>query len=73
MSKAPRKTKRLKKMAAAWKSPTATVIDFLYRRLMSPDLRSQAQFLRDMRSRQRAGLTNPTTDSLLDRLERAIR
>jgi len=72
MSKAGRKTKRLKKKTAASKSPTATVVDVLYRRLMSPDPRSHAEFLRDMRSRQRAGLTIPTTDSLLDRLERAI-
>jgi hypothetical protein len=68
MSRAGRKTKRLKKTAAP-KSPTASVIDFLYRRLTNPDLRSHAEYLRDMRAKQPV---NPATAALLDRLKRVI-
>ncbi|CAN5579445.1 hypothetical protein BH09ACT8_BH09ACT8_27230 [soil metagenome] len=74
MSRAGRKTKRLKRSAAAAKSPTVTVVDFLRHRFTDdPDMRSHAEFLDDMRAKQAAGrLANPATAALLDRLERAI-
>uniref|UniRef100_A0AB39U1N5 Uncharacterized protein n=8 Tax=unclassified Caudoviricetes TaxID=2788787 RepID=A0AB39U1N5_9CAUD len=70
------KTKRRKNGSRAEKSTTASISDFLHRRLtkQDPDPRSHAEFLADMRAKQAAGrLANPATAALLDRLERAIR
>lgn len=71
MSRAGRRTKRRK--SASPKAATGDFVAFLKARLLNPDPRSHAEFLRDMRTRQAAGkLKNPATATLLDRLERAI-
>lgn len=84
MSRAGRKTRRIKRITAGPK-PSMTVVDFLRRRLTDPDTRSHAEFgavpeatrlyLAEMRAKQAAGqLVNPDTSGwLLDRLEKAIR
>ena len=72
MSRAGRKTKRLKQIQVKTKTDLR-VVDFLRRRLTSRDPRSHAEFLCDMRTKQAGGqLANPATAALLDRLERAI-
>lgn len=72
MSKAGRKTKRHR--TAVPRSFSGVSLAEIFRlRLMSPDPRSHAEFLHDMRAKQAAGrLANPATAALLDRLERAI-
>lgn len=69
MTRAGRTTKRHRRTTGSVQ-PTASVIDFLKRRLIGvPDPRSHADFLADMRAGQ---LANPATSALLDRLERVI-
>lgn len=71
MSRAGRKTRRLRRQTTALK-PTLSTAEFLKNRLMNPDPRSHAEFLADMRAEQSFGqLVNPATAALLDRLERA--
>lgn len=74
MSRAARKTKRRKnKVPATAIDQALAVPDFIRGRLISPDPRSQTEFLNDMRAKQAAErLVNPATAALLDRLERAI-
>lgn len=74
MSRAGRRTKRLKRQTPSAK-PTITVGQLLMSRLMNPDKRSHAEFVREMRDEQAARrLVNPaTTALLLDRLEGSIR
>jgi hypothetical protein len=65
-------TRRRKRIGPASQAAFG-VIDFLRLRLTTPDPRSHAEFLRDMRAKQVAGkLANPATAALLDRMERAI-
>lgn len=66
------KTKRRKgNRRPALQGPS--VVDFLRGQLLSPDPRSHAEFLVDMRAKQAAGrLANPATAALLDRLQRVI-
>jgi hypothetical protein len=71
MSKAARKTRR-RRTAAPKSSPGVSVAEFFRLRLISPDPRSHAEFLADMRAKQATEqLANPATAALLDRLERA--
>lgn len=72
MSRAGRKTKRFSRRTSAPKMTGERVRAFLKNRLRTPDPRSHAEFLTDMRAKQAAGrLANPATAALLDRLERA--
>lgn len=73
MSKAGRKTKRHPRASAPAVDVGAVLLQLMNRRLGSPDPRSHAEFLAEMRAKQSAGrLVNPATAALLDRLERAI-
>jgi hypothetical protein len=73
MSKAARKARR-RRTAAPIAPVRVAVAEFYRLRLTSPDLRSPAEFLRDMRAKQAVGqLANPATAALLDRLGRTIR
>lgn len=70
MTRAGRKTKRLKSAKAAKSDKGALFLQLLKSRLANPDLRSHAEFLHDMRTKR---LSNPATAALLERLERAIK
>lgn len=58
--------------ATTARQPTTALIDVLKRRLTTPDLRSHAQLLADMRDEQATPQLPAQTAELLDRLERAI-
>jgi hypothetical protein len=71
MSRAGRKTRRLKSHSPVKTRPTVELFKEFFQR--KPDPRSHAEFLRDMRSKQAAGkLVNPATAALIDRLEQVI-
>lgn len=66
------KTKR-RKRSATQASTGMPVTAFLRLQFTTPDTRSHAEFLADMREKQAAGrLANPDTAALIDRLERAV-